>query len=122
MRKLLIAATALLISAGLASAEGDVKAGKKAFKKCKACHTVKAGKNKTGPTLFSILGQTAGQVDGFKYSDAMANSDIVWDEETLTAFLTKPKKFLPGTKMSFAGFKKPEDIENLLAYLASLEE
>ena len=122
MQKLLIAATALLISAGLASAEGDVKAGKKAFKTCKACHTVKAGKNKTGPTLFSILGQTAGQVDGFKYSDAMANSDIVWDEETLTAFLTKPKKFLPGTKMSFAGFKKPEDIENLLAYLASLEE
>lgn len=65
-----------------------------------------------------IMDAKAGAVDDFKYSDAMAESDLVWDAETLIAFLAKPKEALPGTKMQFAGLRKDVDIENLLAYLA----
>ena len=59
----------------------------------------------------------AGCVDGFKYSKAMKESGLVWDEANLTAYLTKPKEFLPGNKMPFPGLKKPEQIENVIAYI-----
>ncbi|KZL17257.1 c-type cytochrome [Pseudovibrio sp. WM33] len=98
---------------------GDVKAGKKVFKKCKACHSVKEGQNKVGPSLHGVIGRQAAAVEGFKYSKVMANADVAWDTESLTEFLTKPKKFLPKNRMAFAGLKKPADIENLLAYLDS---
>ncbi len=104
-----------------AAVSGDVKAGKKVFRKCKACHKLQEGKNGAGPHLVDLFGREAGSVEGFKYSKAMAGSGIVWDEETLTGFLAKPKKYLKGTKMAFGGLKKPADIENLLAYLASVQ-
>ena len=104
-----------------AAVAGDVKAGKKVFRKCKACHKLEEGKNGAGPHLVGVFGRTAGSVEGFNYSKAMAGSGIVWDTETLTEFLAKPKKYLKGTKMAFGGLKKPEDIENVLAYLASEE-
>ncbi len=103
----------------LAAATGDVKAGKKVFRKCKACHQVKEGKNGAGPTLYQIVGAPAGQVEGFGYSKEMAESRLVWDIETLTAFIAKPKDVVPGTKMAFSGIKKEEDIANLIAYLAN---
>ncbi|MEM7268772.1 MAG: c-type cytochrome [Pseudomonadota bacterium] len=102
----------------LAAIVGDVKKGKKVFKKCKACHQLKAGKHKVGPSLAGILGQPAGAQEGFRYSKAMADSGLTWDVDTMTAFLTKPKDVLKKTSMAFRGLKKPEDIENLLAYLA----
>ncbi|SFT37912.1 Cytochrome c2 [Pseudovibrio denitrificans] len=98
---------------------GDVKAGKKVFKKCRACHSVKEGQNKVGPSLYGVIGSQAGAVEGFKYSKAMANADVTWDASSLTEFLAKPKKFIPKNRMAFAGLKKPADIENLLAYLDS---
>lgn len=98
-------------------AEGDIKSGKKVFKKCKACHTVKEGKNKVGPSLFNIVDAPAGSVADFKYSDAMAQSGLIWDEATLTAFLTKPKDVVPKTTMAFPGLKKEEQIVDLIAYL-----
>ncbi|KZL02242.1 MULTISPECIES: cytochrome c family protein [unclassified Pseudovibrio] len=98
---------------------GDVKAGKKVFKKCKACHSVKEGQNKVGPSLHGVIGRQAAAVEGFKYSKVMASADVTWDTESLTEFLAKPKKFLPKNRMAFAGLKKPADIENLLAYLDS---
>ena len=98
---------------------GDVKKGKKVFRKCKACHKVKEGKNAVGPSLFKIVGANAASVEGFKYSQAMTDSGVVWDLEALTAFLKKPKALVPGTKMAFGGIKKDADIENLIAYLAS---
>ena len=103
-----------------ALAEGDIKAGKKVFKKCKACHDVKEGKNKVGPSLYNIVGATAGSVEGFKYSKALKDSGIVWDEENLRAFVTKPKKLIPGNRMAFAGLKKEKQIDDLLAYLNSV--
>jgi len=72
----------------------------------------------TGPSLYNILGASAGQVEGFRYSKAMAESDLIWDAETMGAFLADPKKIVKGTKMAFRGLKKPEDIENVIAYLA----
>ncbi len=102
-----------------AAITGDVKAGKKVFRKCKACHKLEEGKNGVGPHLAGVIGREAGAVEGFKYSKAMAGSGLTWDAETLTGFLTKPKKYLKGTKMAFNGLKKPADIENVLAYIAS---
>ena len=103
-------------------AEGDAEAGENVFKKCKACHAVgDDAKNKSGPILNGIVGATAGAVEGFKYSKAiMAKNEegFVWDEESLAEFLEKPKKYLPKTKMAFAGLKKEEDRANVIAYLA----
>jgi cytochrome c len=102
-----------------------VAKGAKVFKKCKACHKVGEGaKNSTGPILNGIFGATAGVVEGFKYSKPMlaAGADgLVWDEEALAAFLTKPRAFMKGTKMSFAGLRKERDIEAVIAYLRSFD-
>lgn len=101
-----------------AHAEGDAKKGKRVFRKCKACHAVKEGKNGVGPSLYNIVGAEAGKVDGFgSYSSELQASGLVWDEETLTAFLTKPKDVVPGTNMSFSGLKKENEIADLIAYL-----
>ncbi|MEC7559212.1 MAG: cytochrome c family protein [Pseudomonadota bacterium] len=105
-------------SAGPALA-GDIEAGAKVFKKCKACHVVDKEKNKTGPHLVNLFGRTAGSLEGYKYSKAMKASGIVWDEETLAGYLRAPKKYVKGTKMAFVGLKKDADIENIIAYLKS---
>jgi cytochrome c2 len=102
--------------------EGDVKAGKSVYKKCKACHSLKPKKNGTGPSLFKILGANAAAVEGYKYSKAMRESGLVWDVPNMTAFLMKPKKLVPGTKMTFSGLKKQKDIDNLLAYIIDKSE
>ena len=103
-----------------ALALGDAAAGKKVFKKCKACHVVDAEKHKTGPHLVNIMGRLAGGADGYKkYSDAMKSSGIVWNEETLDGYLEKPKAYVKGTRMIFAGLRKEEDRANVIAYLKS---
>jgi cytochrome c len=102
-------------------AEGDAKKGSKIFNKCKACHAVGEGaKKKVGPPLNEIVGNPAAQFPEFKYSKAMteaAEGGLIWDTESLTVFLTKPKDLVPGTKMSFAGLRKQSDIDNIIAYL-----
>lgn len=100
-----------------ALADGDAAAGKKVFKKCKACHSLEEGKKKVGPSLFGVIGNAAGAVEGYKYSKALLASDLTWDDETLAEFLTKPKAMVPKTKMSFAGLKKEDDIANVIAYI-----
>ncbi|MEV8467508.1 cytochrome c family protein [Fluviibacterium sp. DFM31] len=106
-------------------ADGDPEAGEKVFKKCKACHAVGAdAKNKVGPQLNGIVGNAAGQVEGFKYSDnllELAAEGLTWDEPTLTIYLAKPKDLIPKTKMSFAGLRKDEEIQNVIAYLQTFE-
>ena len=120
MRKmtLALAAVAMSVISGTAFAEGNPAAGAKVFNKCKACHTIKeGGKHKVGPNLHNIVGRAAGVAEGYRYSKAMAKSGITWDEVTLIAFLEKPRKYVKGTKMSFAGLKKLADRENVIAYL-----
>ena len=119
MKKLTILAAvfaALALSAGNASA-ADAAKGKKVYNKCKACHALKAGKNKVGPTLHGLFGRKAATVPNFKYSKAMKTSGVTWDEESLRAYLKKPRKFIKGTRMAFAGIKKEKQMDNLVAYL-----
>ena len=115
---ILATALAAFCALGGASVEAaDLNKGKKVFNKCKACHALEAGKKKVGPSLHGVFGRTAGSVDGFKYSKAMADSGIVWDETTIAEYLRQPRKYIPGNKMAFAGLKKQADIDNLMAYL-----
>lgn len=120
----LTAAVSLAVAAP-AFAEGDAEVGEKVFNKCKACHAVgENAKNKVGPVLNGIIDAPAGQVDGYKYSAnllELAEGGLTWDNETLTAYLTKPKDVIPKGKMSFAGLKKEEDIANVIAYLNTFE-
>ena len=96
---------------------GDIDAGAKVFKKCKACHVVDKEKNRTGPHLVNTMGRTAGSLEKYKYSKAMKASEIVWTEETLAEYLRAPKKYIKGTKMAFVGLRKDADIANVIAYL-----
>ena len=124
--KLAMAALAFASFATVAHAGGDAEKGKKVFKKCKACHAVgENAKNKVGPVLNGVIGRKAGTYDGFKYSKAMKEAGekgVVWNHDTLSAFLEKPRKFIPKTKMAFAGLRKEKDRENVIAYLETFSK
>lgn len=117
--KVTLSMVMFLIALSSASA-GDLKKGKKVFNKCKACHTLVENKHRIGPSLHGIYGRKAGVASKYKFSRAMkkaGNSGLVWDDESLTKYLSKPRSFIKGTKMAFAGIKKTRDMENLLAFL-----
>ncbi|NJO56197.1 MAG: cytochrome c family protein [Rhodospirillales bacterium] len=105
-------------------AAADPTDGQKVFGKCKACHTVdKGGANGVGPNLWAIVGAPHAHIDGFNYSSAIADlKDKPWSYEELDAFLEAPKKYAPGTKMTFAGLRKPEDRAAVIAYLRTLDD
>jgi len=97
--------------------------GKRMFLRCKSCHTVdEGGRNGTGPNLYKIFGAEAAKKDGFKFSKAMEESGIIWDEETMDAWIVQPRELVPGTSMAFVGLKKPEDREALIKYLKKVTE
>ncbi len=101
-----------------------IAAGEKVFKKCQACHQVGAGaKNKTGPHLNNVFGRPIGGLDGFRYSAsfvAAGEDGRVWDDAEMAGFLAKPKSHIKGTKMSFSGLRKEEEIAAVSAYLKSV--
>jgi cytochrome c len=102
-------------------ASADAAAGEKVFGKCKACHKLD-GTDGTGPHLNGIVNKAKSSSAGFAYSDAaMAAAGEVWTPENLEAFLTNPRGYMPGTKMSFAGLPKVEERANLIAYLATVQ-
>ncbi|QJB69542.1 c-type cytochrome [Parasphingorhabdus halotolerans] len=96
----------------------DVAAGEKVFSKCAACHTINSGgANGIGPNLYASMGKPHGHVAGFAYSDALKSIPGNWDWTSMNEWLTSPRKYAAGTKMTFAGLGKAEDRANLMAYL-----
>jgi cytochrome c len=113
----LSAIAVLPLLAAPAFADGDPAKGEKVYARCKACHEIAKEQNKVGPYLVGVIGRQAGSVEGFKYSDAMKNSGKTWDEATIAAYVKDPKGYIPGNKMAFAGLKKEDEVENLVAYI-----
>ncbi len=101
-------------------ATADAGKGEKVFVKCKACHKLEQGEHTVGPSLFQIIGRAIGVTEGFAYSKQMASHGGEWTLQDLSDFVENPRKYLPGTKMSFAGLKKEKDRANLIAYLMAL--
>jgi len=130
------AAAACLITLGAAhaNAAGDAAKGEKVYKKCKVCHSFEAGKNGQGPTLHGVMGRKAGTLEGFKFSDAIKESGIVWDEETIDGYVENPKKYIPKNKMAFPGIKakkshsdakkakKAQQRADLIAYIKKMSQ
>lgn len=130
MKLTLTLAASALLSVGLSSAfaeshsAGDAAAGEAVFRKCAACHNVETDKNKVGPHLMNLMGRQPGSLEGFRYSGGMVEfgEGKVWDAETLTPYLENPRGVVKGTRMAFAGLKKPEDVANVIAYLQTFSE
>ncbi|RVT94762.1 c-type cytochrome [Sphingomonas crocodyli] len=117
----ILGAMALAATSTGAFAAGDAAKGKTVFARCMACHKTVAGQNGLGPSMAGIVGRKAATVAGFNYSPAMKGSGLTWTTANLDAYLTKPTAKVPGTRMIFMGIPKPEDRENLIAYLATLK-
>jgi len=95
----------------------DIDRGAKIFKKCATCHSIGKGEAaKVGPNLYGVVGRKKAST-AFSYSDAMKAKGGVWDSESINTFVTKPKDFVPGTKMAFPGLKKPQDRADVILFL-----
>jgi len=96
----------------------SLSVGERMFMLCQACHTLKAGEeHKVGPNLHGIFGKKAGTTEGFKYSEALLNSEIIWDEKQIRNWLEKPNDFIPGTTMAFIGITDEAQQTALIEYL-----
>ena len=115
------ATLAALTAAGAAQAAGpaagDVGRGKTVFARCVACHDLNTGAVRMGPSLKGIIGRKAGTAANFGYSGAMKAKAVTWGPATLDAFLAAPMKYVPGTRMGFAGLSNPQERADLIAYL-----
>jgi cytochrome c len=99
-------------------ASADPAKGEQVFNKCMACHNAdKGGANQVGPNLWGVLGEPIGQGKGFAFSPALSSKGGNWNWDNLSQWLTSPKTFAPGTKMSFAGLGNPQDRANVIAFL-----
>ena len=99
-------------------AMGDLDHGKKVWKKCSACHSIKkGGKNKIGPALYSVLGRNVAALDNYKYSKAFIAYGKSWTFEEMNGFLKKPQSYIKGTKMAFAGLKKEKDRASIILFM-----
>jgi cytochrome c len=111
--------TAVLTVASISGARAqDAAAGEKVFAVCKACHQIgENAKNSVGPVLNGMIGRPAGTYAGYSYSAANKDSGITWDEATFREYIKDPKAKIPGTKMTYAGLKDEQKVNDLLAYL-----
>ena len=98
-------------------AAGDPGNGARLFAQCQACHALEPDLNLVGPTLHNLIGRPAGQIEGFRYSKANAESGYSWTEEILFDYLENPRRYMPGTRMTYVGMRRPTDRADLIAYL-----
>jgi cytochrome c2 len=129
MPKKLLAASAVALSfaltPGSAGAQDIDEAlaaeGERVWRQCQACHQVGEGAaNRVGPHLNGVIGRTAGSLEGFRYSSAMVEAGeggLVWEEETLEAYLENPRQKVPGTSMAFAGLRQAEQRDAVVEYI-----
>ena len=117
----LLALPFVFIASSSSLLAADAEKGKKLFKKCKACHSVKDGDDKIGPNLYKIVGRASAAVSGFEYSDGLKALNITWDEGKLVEWIKKPKKMVKDTKMIFPGLKKADKRADLIEYLKTLK-
>jgi len=122
----LASAPALTLALSLAAAApaqaGDAEAGKTVFIKCGVCHTLEKDVSKVGPSLYGVFGRKAGTLASFAlYTDAMKNSGVVWDDDTIRQLVKQPRTFIQGTRMVFIGLKDDKQIDDLLAYLKTAQ-
>jgi len=104
-------------------ANADIAAGQALSKKCTACHVFdEGGPNKVGPNLYNIVNRNVASVADFKYSGALTDHGGAWSYEELNGFLYKPKAWVSGTKMNYAGLKKAEDRANIIAWMRTLSD
>ncbi len=98
--------------------EANYDNGRKIYQQCRACHLIEAGAGHTvGPNLHGVIGRKAGALKDYDFSDSVKSSGIVWSASTLDQWLTQPQTFVPNTRMTFLGVKKPDDRRDVIAYL-----
>lgn len=103
----------------VAGLTGDAENGRRVFSRCRSCHVLEEGVNRVGPSLYGIFGREAGSVEGFRYSEANANSGITWTKETMFEYLENPREYIPGTNMAFPGLRDEQDRADILAYISA---
>ncbi len=122
-KRFVFAVLAAFSISATAHAAGDVRRGEQAFRACAACHSLVAGEHRTGPSLAALFDRRAGTAEGFRrYSDALRKSTVVWNEQTLDAWLRDPAAFLPGNAMAFRGLPDARIRGDLIAYLGAVSE
>ena len=115
---LLILASTLALGIAQPGHAADAENGAKVFRsQCAECHSTQEGKNRTGPSLFGVVGRSAGTVAGYRYSDAMKNSKLVWTDAELETYITDPRKVVPGCRMKYRGLKDSAERADVIAYL-----
>jgi cytochrome c2 len=127
--RLFFGAAALAVATATSPAiaqDGDPDAGKKVFRQCQACHMVgDNAKPRVGPPLNDIFGRQAGTYEGFRYSPAMkgaGENGLVWNVETVSAYLEDPRGYIKGNRMAYPGLRKEEDVTNVIAYLKQYDD
>jgi cytochrome c len=117
-----VGALCLIAVSGAAALAGDAGAGRAVFQtSCSICHSVRAGQNGVGPTLFGLVGRKTGSVAGYHYSPANEEANMTWDQATLDKYLEAPRATIPNTKMTYAGVKDAGKRADLIDYLATLK-
>ena len=109
-------------SPATAAPAGDPAEGARLFRACAACHSLDPGQHRTGPSLAGVFGRKAGTAEGFRrYSPALKDANVVWNEETLDPWIADPQAFIPGNRMAFRGLPDARERADLIAYLADAE-